>query len=85
MHTTHASKKMGCRKGGRPPKWTPEVAFALGVAFGRGRSWSEAAKEAGIGKSTLNRWFRRGMAGDDRFAPLVARMKAVRNPFSIWF
>jgi hypothetical protein len=63
-------------RGGRRCGWLkPEVAFALGVALGRGRTWTVAAREAGVGKSTLYRWYRLGENGDARFAPLVARMK----------
>jgi hypothetical protein len=42
------------------------------------------AREAGVGKSTLYRWFRLGASGDARFAPLVARMKAVRESRAFW-
>jgi hypothetical protein len=73
-------------KGGRPVKWNTDVAFALGLALqGRYTTPAEAARKAGIGKSTLNRWFRLGVAGDKRFAPLVTRMKAIQeNNWSLW-
>ncbi len=71
-------------RGGRPPKWTPEVAFALGLAFGRGRCPIVAAREAGIGKATLHRWRRQGEAGDERFALLVAAMKAYHERWPFW-
>jgi hypothetical protein len=72
MQTMHTEKKSGRRgKGGRPPKWTPEVALRLGEALGRGCWPWDAAGQAGIGKSTLRRWLRAGVAGDPRFASLV--------------
>jgi hypothetical protein len=64
-------------RGGRPAKWNPETAFALGLALqGRFTTPGEAARRAGIGKSTLHRWIRAGQNGDPRFTCLVARLKA---------
>jgi hypothetical protein len=73
-------------RGGRPVKWNTDVAFALGLALqGRYTTPAEAARKAGIGKSTLNRWLRFGQMGDKRFAPLVARLKAIQeNCRSLW-
>jgi hypothetical protein len=72
-------------KGGRPSDWLKsDVAFALGLALGRNRCWTAAAKEAGVRKSTLYRWYRLRESGDARFAPLVARMKAVREHHPWW-
>jgi hypothetical protein len=80
-----AMKRKPKNRGGRPCEWLkPEVAFALGLALGRNRCWTAAAKEAGVGKSTLYRWYRLGESGDARFAPLVARMKAIRERGSFW-
>jgi hypothetical protein len=43
-------------KGGRPAKWNTATAFALGLALqGRYTTPAEAARKAGIGKSTLFR------------------------------
>jgi hypothetical protein len=73
--------------GGRPLGWLkPETAFALGVALGRSRarSWTAVAQEAGIGKSTLYRWYRLGQAGDPRFALLVPRLRALRESRAFW-
>ena len=50
-------------KGGRPLKWTPEVALALGRAFKGGYSIGDVARKAGVGKSTLHRWHRAALAG----------------------
>ena len=58
-------------KGGRPSKWTPEIALRLGGAFKNAYSVGDAARKAGIGKSTLHRWRRAALAGDARFAALL--------------
>ena len=72
-------------RGGRPAKWSTDVAFALGLALqGRYTRPRLKLRKAGIGKSTLIRWFRLGEAGDKRFAPLVAQMKAIRQNWSLW-
>jgi hypothetical protein len=72
-------------RGGRPAKWNTETAFRLGLALqGRFTTPAEAARKAGIGKSTLFRWLRLGQAGDKRFAPLVARMTAIQENWSSW-
>ena len=48
-------------KGGRPAKWNTDTAFALGLALqGRFTTPAQAARKAGIGKSTLFSWLRRG-------------------------
>ena len=66
-------------KGGRPAKWNTETAFALGLALqGRYTTPAEAARKAGIGKSTLFRWLPRS-SWRSRFAPLVARMTAIQE------
>jgi hypothetical protein len=64
----------------------PTVAFALGLALqGRYTTPAEAARRAGIGKISLFRWPRLGQMGDKRFAPLVARVKAIQeNCWSLW-
>jgi hypothetical protein len=68
-----ARRRKAKSKGGRPCEWLrPEFAFALGLALGRNRCWTAAAREAGVGKSTRYRWYRLGESADARFAPLVA-------------
>jgi len=75
-----ATRSKPKNKGGRPAKWNCATAFALGLALqGRFTTPAEAARKAGIGKSTLFRWLRLGQQGDERFAPLVARMKALQE------
>ena len=65
-------------RGGRPAKWNTDVAFALGLALqGRFTTPGEAARRAGVGRSTLRRWIRAGQNGDPRFTCLVARLKAM--------
>jgi hypothetical protein len=72
-------------KGGRPAKWNTDTAFALGLALqGRFTTPAQATGKAGIGKSTLFRWLRQGQAGDERFAPLVAGMKAIEEDWLSW-
>jgi hypothetical protein len=82
MHTERKGSRHG--KGGRPPKWTPEVALRLGEALGRGCWPWDAARQANIGKSTLHRWLRAGLAGDPRFVPLVEVLDRAckRHPWS---
>ncbi len=80
-----ATRSKPKNKGGRPAKWTTDTAFALGLALqGRFTTPAEAARKAGIGKSTLSRWLRLGQEGDKRFAPLVARMNAIQENWSLW-
>jgi hypothetical protein len=69
---------------GRPVRWTADVAFQLGLSLGRGRYWTQAAEAAGIGKSTLRDWARRGRAGDERFIALAKEMQACRERYPWW-
>jgi hypothetical protein len=72
-------------RGGRLAKWNTETAFRLGLALqGRFTTPAEAARRAGIGKSTFFQWLRFGQEGDKRFAPLVDRMKAIQENWSLW-
>ncbi|MGO9466538.1 MAG: hypothetical protein ACLQVF_20545 [Isosphaeraceae bacterium] len=77
-------RKRSKNRGGRPLGWSPEVAFRLGLALGRGRSWTDVAKAAGVGKSTLYRWYRLGESGDARFVPLATALKAARESDAFW-
>ncbi len=80
-----AHRQRAKNRGGRPLGWLkPETAFALGVAVGRGRCWTDVAKAAGVGKSTLYRWYRLGESGDARFAPLATALKAARESEAFW-
>ena len=81
-----ASRAKPKNKGGRPVKWNTDTAFALGLALrGRFVNPAQAAREAGIGKSTLFRWLRLGQSGDKRFATLAARVEALRKDWLSWF
>jgi transposase-like protein len=61
-----ASRKRPKNRGGRPSKWTPETARALGAAFKRGTSIGDIARRTGVGKCTLHRWHRAALKGSVR-------------------
>jgi hypothetical protein len=72
-------------KGGRPAKWNTDTAFALGLALqGRFTTPAQAARKAGIGKSTLFRWLRLGQAGDKRFAPPGGPDEGPPRELAVW-
>jgi hypothetical protein len=74
-------------RGGRPSKWTPEVAFRLGLVLADQLTDSpqRIAERAGIGRSTLWRWYRQGQAGDPRFKCLVPVMEEYEKKRRTWW
>jgi hypothetical protein len=83
MQTMHTEKKSPRRgNGGRPSKWPPDVALRLGAALQSGCWPFDAARRAGIGKSTLHRWLRAGLNGDPRFTELVEMFKKSWNRYT---
>ena len=62
-------------RGGRPSMWKPEVIIPLSIALGSGWPMAAAARRAGVGKSTVNRWLAAARSGDPRFAALVEHAK----------
>ena len=64
--------------GGRPSKLTTSVALRLVTQLGRGDSYQEAAKVAGVGVATVYRWLALGRAGDSRFADLAEAVEMAR-------
>jgi hypothetical protein len=73
-------------RGGRPTRFTTDIAVALAAAFGRGQTPEAAAKSTGVGSSTVFRWLALGRAGDPRFAALAelageaAKVRKARKP-----
>jgi hypothetical protein len=65
-------------RGGRPSKWTPEVIIPLALALRDGWPMTAAAKRAGVGKSTVNRWLAASRSGDPRFAALIEHAKLLK-------
>jgi transposase len=66
-------------KGGRPSKYTPQVALAIVADIAHGMPRDKAAKSAGVGASTFYRWLQWGLAGDARFAPLSRAVAGATN------
>ena len=64
--------------GGRPSKLTTSVALRLVTQLGRGDSYEEAAKKAGVGVATVYRWIALGRLGDRRFAELAEAVEMAR-------
>ncbi|MBM3268913.1 MAG: helix-turn-helix domain-containing protein [Candidatus Sericytochromatia bacterium] len=52
---------------GRPSKLTPEAAEIVATAIRAGASREAAAAQAGIARSTLYDWCKRGESGDEQF------------------
>jgi transposase-like protein len=71
-------------KGGRPSKWTIPVAVELVTAMKRGTSFQRAARDAGIGKSTLYRWVAQAQAGDPRFAIMAPLIRPAPERWYRW-
>ena len=70
MQTMHTEKKSPRRgNGGRPSKWPPDVALRLGAALQSGCWPFDAARRAGIGKSTLHRWLQAGFIPGEQDTP----------------
>ena len=57
--------------GGRPSKFTTDIAVLAGIMLARRQSIADTAKAAEVGVSTLQRWLHRGRQGDPRFALLA--------------
>jgi hypothetical protein len=66
-------------KGGRPSKLTTETALSIVSALARGESFDAAARQGGIGPSSLYRWMVLGANGDSRYAPLVKAIHQARS------
>ena len=67
------------RSGGRPSKFTPATVLAIVADIASGLSRERAAREAGVGASTLYRWLHNGRAGDPRFTPLVDAVRGAEE------
>jgi hypothetical protein len=63
-------------KGGRPCKWSLEIAMRFAHALGQARSLDDAARAAGVVPSTAWRWVQAGRNGDPRFRELVRMVEA---------
>lgn len=64
--------------GGRPFKLTTSVALRLVTQIGRGDSYEEAARAAGVGVSSVYRWLALGRSGNCRFAELAEAVEMAR-------
>jgi hypothetical protein len=72
-------KRKPRNKGGRPSKLTTAMIVKLTTALLERRSLEFAAKECGIGTSTLHRWMQRARAGGARFGPVDKLVKEAKR------
>jgi hypothetical protein len=72
---------------GRPHRWTREVALRIGLARGHGFKVDEAARFAGLGRSTFYRYLAAARAGNPEFESilLVVNQPPERSPFYAMF
>jgi hypothetical protein len=66
-------------RGGRPSRLTIDMVVKLTTALLERRSLEFAARECGIGVSTLYRWMARARAGDQRFGPVDKLVKEAKR------
>src|SRR4051812_23132307 len=59
------------RPAGRPSRCRTETVLPLVALILDGASWQEAAREVGVGRSSLYRWLAKSRAGDPRYAGLA--------------
>ena len=72
-------RKRPRNKGGRPSKLTVAMVVKLTTALLERHSLEHAARESGIGVSTLYRWMARARAGDERFGPVAKLVKEAKR------
>src|SRR5262249_40761157 len=79
--STRATRSRNKRRnrGGRPSRLTIEMVVKLTTALLERRSLEFAARECGIGVSTLYRWMARARAGDARFGPVDKLVKEAKR------
>lgn len=63
-------------RGGRPPKLTLPVALSILADVAEGVSRDEAARNAGVGPSSLQRWMLLGRRGDPRYVDFARAVSA---------
>lgn len=70
-------------KRGHPHRWTREVALRMGLARGHGFKVDEAARFAGLGRSTFYRYLAAARAGNPEFESilLAVNQPPELNPF----
>jgi hypothetical protein len=64
----------------RPCKMSVPLALRLAVALHAGLPVPEAARAAGLGRTTLYRWLAAGRRGDPRFRDLADAVALLRRP-----
>ena len=64
-----------------PSKLTPSVVISFVEAIASGRSHSEAARRAGIGRTQLYAWIGRGVLGEEPYASFVAEIHLAESTF----
>jgi hypothetical protein len=67
------------KRGGRPTKYGTGTALRVAAALHSGDSIGQAARAAGIGRTTLYRWLAQGRQSDPRFADLAGAAAILRR------